>query len=392
MNGGMNGGEPVDGKATRRGAVETVPVDLGDRAYDILVGPGLIDEAGARLADLIEGRKVVVVVDRVLVASHMDRLHAALSGPAKSVSVLEVGSGEAAKSFASYQDLMERLLGLGIDRNTIIIAFGGGVVGDLAGFAAASALRGLDFIQIPTTLLSQVDSSVGGKTGINTIHGKNLVGAFHQPRRVLIDIEVLDTLPKRELLAGYAEVVKYGAIGDRDFFEWLEAHGEALLAGDMDARREAIVRSCAAKAAVVIADERESGARALLNFGHTFGHAYEAMAGYDGSLVHGEAVAAGMATAARLSTQLGMCPGQDTERLLAHLRTVGLPVDLDQIDAARTWGADSLMGHMAKDKKVRDGRVVFVLLEELGRAVVRRDVDPDIARRLLDRGSERGAA
>lgn len=373
-------------------SIAHVPVDLGDRAYEILVGPGLIDRAGDRLADLAAGRKLVVIVDRTLVPLHLERLVAALQPVAAAVQVVETGTGEAAKSFASFQTVVERVLSLGVDRRTLVVAFGGGVTGDLAGFVAAVTLRGLDFVQIPTTLLSQVDSSVGGKTGINTTHGKNLVGAFHQPKRVLIDTNVLDTLPRRELLAGYAEVVKYGAIGDREFFEWLEAHGPALLAGDGAARREAVVRSCATKARVVIADEREAGERALLNFGHTFGHAFEAMAGYDGSLVHGEAVSAGMAVAARLSTRLGLCPGQDSERLVAHLSAVGLPVSLDDIDPERRWTAEALMAHMAKDKKVRDGRIVFVLLRALGHAVVRTDTDPASARAAMERPATAGAA
>jgi 3-dehydroquinate synthase len=383
---------------TSNKTVARVSVDLADRAYEILVGPGLIDGAGSALEDLVSGRQVVIIVDEALIPlGYLDRLKTALSGagsPAvRSLHHIVVASGESAKSFASFERVMGELLSLGIDRRTLIVAFGGGIAGDLAGFVAASALRGLDFIQIPTTLLSQVDSSVGGKTGINTQHGKNLVGAFHQPKRVLIDIGVLDTLSDRELRAGYAEVVKYGAIGDLGFFEWLEAHGRALLDGDADARREAIVRSCAAKAAVVIADERESsGRRALLNFGHTFGHALEAMAGYDGSLVHGEGVAVGMSIAARYSAKLGLCSGQDAERLIAHLRDVELPTELDDVDVQRRWGADALMGHMTKDKKVQDGRIVFVLLEALGRAVVKRDADPELARHMLDRSVAAGAA
>lgn len=368
-------------------AIDTVEVDLGERGYAIRVGRGLIGDAGDELADLLSGRKAVVIADETVAALHLPRLQDGLIGVASAVHTLTVPAGEAAKSMAGLGDLLDRMLRLGIDRRTVVVALGGGVTGDLAGFAAAVALRGLDFVQIPTTLLAQVDSSVGGKTGVNTAHGKNLVGAFHQPRRVLIDTAVLDTLPRRELLAGYAEVVKYGAIGDVDFFEWLEANGRRLLDGDSDARRHAIVMSCRAKAAVVAADEREAtgGARALLNFGHTFGHALEAMAGYDGSLLHGEGVAAGMVLAARLSARLGPCSGQDAERLAAHLATVGLPTELDQVDAARQWSPEALIRHMTKDKKVRDGRIVFVLLERLGLATVRDDVDRTAVRALLDR-------
>ena len=368
-------------------AVETVQVELAERGYAIRVGAGLIERAGTELADLLSGRKAIVVADETVATLHLPTLVRSLQGTASAVHALTVPAGESAKSMTGLADLLDRILAIGIDRRTVVVALGGGVTGDLAGFAAAVALRGLDFVQIPTTLLAQVDSSVGGKTGVNTRHGKNLVGAFHQPRRVLIDTAVLNTLPRRELLAGYAEVVKYGAIGDLDFFEWLEANGRRLLDGDDDARRYAIVASCRAKAAVVAADERETagGRRALLNFGHTFGHALEAMAGYDGTLLHGEAVAAGMVLAARMSARLGPCTGQDAERLAAHLAAVGLPAELDQVDAGRHWSADELLGHMTKDKKALDGRIVFVLLDRLGHAVVRDDVERAAVRTLLDR-------
>ena len=370
------------------GDIETVAVDLADRRYDIRVGAGLIGAADRELADLIDGRHLVVIADEGLVGAPLGALDAALkASTARRVDTLTTPAGESGKTFVQYQDLCERALALGIDRRTLIVAFGGGVVGDLAGFVAASLLRGLDFIQIPTTLLAQVDSSVGGKTGINTRHGKNLIGAFHQPRRVLIDTTVLDSLPERELLAGYAEVAKYGALGDRGFFEWLEQHGKAVIAGDPDARRHAIVASCRAKAEVVAGDEREQagGRRALLNLGHTFGHALEAMAGYDGSLLHGEAVAVGMVLAARLSVRIGACSGQDAERLTRHLDAVGLRTELDALDPTRSWTADALLAHMTKDKKARDGRIVFVLLDALGEARVRDDIDPAQARALLTR-------
>lgn len=373
---------------TASGDIETVEVDLADRRYVIRVGGGLIASAGTELADLIDGRHVVIVADEGLAGAHLGALETSLKqSAARRIDTLTTPAGEAGKSFERYQDLCERTLALGIDRRTLLVAFGGGVVGDLAGFVAASLLRGLDFVQIPTTLLAQVDSSVGGKTGINTRSGKNLVGAFHQPRRVLIDTGVLDTLPPRELLAGYAEVAKYGAIGDRAFFEWLERHGTDVIAGDPAARRQAIVASCRAKAEVVAGDERESagGRRALLNFGHTFGHALEAMAGYDGSLLHGEAVAVGMVLAARLSVQTGSCTGQDADRLARHLDSVGLRTELDAVDPGRGWTADALLGHMTRDKKARDGRIVFVLLDELGAARVRDDIDPALARALLSR-------
>lgn len=368
--------------------IETVDVDLAEKGYTIRVGERVTAQADSELGDLVDGRHVVVIADEALSGGHLDALCTALRRCAvRRLDTIATPGGEAGKSFGRFQDVLERVLALGIDRRTLIVAFGGGVVGDLGGFAAATLLRGLDYVQVPTTLLAQVDSSVGGKTGINTGQGKNLVGAFHQPVRVLIDTTLLDTLPRRELLAGYAEVVKYGAIGDPDFFDWLEVNGPRVIDGDPQARRDAIVRSCRAKAAVVIADEREraGGRRALLNFGHTFGHALEAMANYDGSLLHGEAVAVGMALAARLSVRLGDCTGQDAERLIAHLNAAGLPTEVDTVDPSRAWSADALMAHMTKDKKALDGRVVFVLLDRLGAARVRNDVDPDTVRALLSR-------
>jgi len=262
-----------------------------------------------------------------------------------------------------------------------VVALGGGVIGDLAGFAAAVLLRGVRFVQVPTTLLAQVDSSVGGKTAIDTAHGKNLVGAFHQPRLVLADTGVLDTLPRRELLAGYAEVLKYALLGDPGFFDWLEANGRKVIAGDAGARAHAIVTSCAAKAEIVAADEREAGARALLNLGHTFGHALEAETGYDGSLLHGEAVAIGMVLAFALSERLGLCPSADTARVRRHMADVGLPTGLP---GGRAWDAGRLLDHMTRDKKARDGRATFVLVRGIGRAYVEPEVDPAEVRALLE--------
>ncbi|NQW09102.1 MAG: 3-dehydroquinate synthase [Alphaproteobacteria bacterium] len=368
-------------------AIDTVDVELGERRYAIRVGSGLLARAGEELVAIAGGRRVIVVADAAVAALHLMTLRAALAPVVGRIDVFEVAAGEASKSFATFERLAEDILAAGIDRGTVILAFGGGVIGDLAGFVAATALRGLDYVQLPTTLLAQVDSSVGGKTGINTRHGKNLIGAFHQPKAVLIDTDLLDTLPRRELLAGYAEVVKYGAIGDYAFFEWLETNGRTLIDGDADARRQAIVTACRAKAAVVAEDERESagGRRALLNFGHTFAHALEAMAGYNGSLLHGEAVAAGMALAGRLSTRVGLCDGQDVERLIAHLDSLGLPTSLKTVDPDGHWAADAMMAHMLKDKKARDGRVVFVLLDRLGAARVVNDIDPAHPRALLAR-------
>jgi 3-dehydroquinate synthase len=291
-------------------------------------------------------------------------------------------AGEQTKDFAHLQTLTDRLLEARVERGTTLVALGGGVVGDITGFAAGIVLRGLDYVQVPTTLLAQVDSSVGGKTGINTRRGKNLVGLFHQPRLVLADVETLDTLAPRQLLAGYAEVVKYGLIADADFFAWLEGRGAAVCAGDRAAQVRAVCASCAAKAAIVAADEREAGRRALLNLGHTFGHALEAETGYDGTLLHGEAVAAGMVLAFDLSVRLGLCPTEDAARVRRHLETAGLPCGFAALPAIR-WSADALIAHMTRDKKVRDGRTTFVLARGIGEAFVSREVDIDDVHQLL---------
>jgi 3-dehydroquinate synthase len=368
---------------TAPAAADTVRVELGDRSYDIAIGPGLIDGAGARIAPLLTHPRVAVIADARVDALHGERLADALVQAGIAVERLTVPSGEAAKTPAVYAEVMERLLGLGIDRSTMLVALGGGVAGDLAGFVAATALRGLPFVQVPTTLLSQVDSAVGGKTGINSRHGKNLIGAFHQPRLVIADTAVLDTLPARELRAGYAEVVKYGAIDRPAFFDWLEAGGgAAILAGDSAARIRAIAESCRAKAAIVAADEREGGARALLNLGHTFGHALEAETGFGDRLLHGEGVAIGMVLALRLSARLGLAPAADAERLARHLAAVGLPTTLAEAGLGPA-DADRLLGHMAKDKKAEAGRVTFVLARGLGRAHLERGVDPAAVRALL---------
>jgi len=270
-----------------------------------------------------------------------------------------------------------------IERSTTLIALGGGVIGDLVGYTAASVLRGLPFIQVPTTLLSQVDSSVGGKTGINTHHGKNLVGAFYQPKLVLADTATLNTLDRRQLLAGYAEVVKYGLIDDLEFFEWLELHAQALIDGDMDKRRHAVLTSCAAKARVVAEDEREGGRRALLNLGHTFGHALEAETGYGDALLHGEAVSIGTVMAFELSQNMDLCPGQDTGRVAAHFDAVGLMADLSHLDT-QGWTAEALLDHMSRDKKVEGGKLTFILTHGIGQAFISREVNVDALRALLD--------
>lgn len=350
-----------------------VHVELGARGYDILIGTGLIDRAGAQLAPLAKGRPVVVVTDETVARLHLSGLERSLGGSGIKHRAVILPAGEGTKDFAHFARLCEDILALGVERRTLLVALGGGVVGDIAGFAAASLLRGLSYAQIPTTLLAQVDSSVGGKTAINSAHGKNLVGAFHQPVLVLADVAALATLPRRELLAGYAEVVKYGLIRDREFFEWLERDSAALLAGDPAALTRAVAESCAHKAAVVAADERESGERQLLNFGHTFAHALEAETGFGPELLHGEAVAAGMALAFDFSVRLGHATAQTAHRVRRHLAAAGLPTGLGAVKGKRP-GPDRLLQHMRRDKKVSDGRLTFILAREIGDAFVARDV------------------
>ncbi len=364
---------------------ETVRVELGARSYDIVIGDDVLDRAGDLIAAVAPRGRVRLIADSQVTALHGARLGLSLSAAGLDLGVpVNVDPGEGSKSWANLQRVVDQLIGQGLERSTPVIAFGGGVVGDLAGFAAAIALRGVPFIQVPTTLLAQVDSSVGGKTGINTDHGKNLAGAFHQPDLVIADTKVLDTLPPRELRAGYAEVVKYGLIDDPGFFAWLEANGAALLAGDAAARRHAIAASCRAKAAVVARDERESGDRALLNLGHTFGHALEAMAGYSGDLLHGEAVAIGMVLAFRLSVRLGLCPAEDLDRVVAHLSAVGLPTRPQATDASgMLLDVDAVMTMMARDKKVADGRLTFILARGIGKSFIARDIDPAEVRAML---------
>ncbi|MDF1722319.1 MAG: 3-dehydroquinate synthase [Minwuia sp.] len=351
----------------------TVTVALADRSYDILIGTGLLERAGAHVAALLRRPRLAVVTDEHVAAAQLPAFLAACKQEGIACETLILPPGEATKNFTQLERLSRWLIGQQVGRDDMVVALGGGVIGDLTGFAAAILRRGTGFIQVPTTLLAQVDSSVGGKTAINTPEGKNLIGAFHQPALVLADTDTLDTLPPREVLAGYAEIVKYGLLGDRPFFEWLEQHGEKVIAGDDAARAEAVARSCQAKADIVAADERENDQRALLNLGHTFGHALEAEGGYDGRLLHGEAVAIGMVQALEFSVRLGLCPGQDAVRARRHLARVGLPVD----PADRGLGdvpADRLVAHMAQDKKVRDGRLTFVLARGIGDAFITRDV------------------
>jgi 3-dehydroquinate synthase len=368
-------------------STRTIRVELAGRSYDIAIGPGLIDQAGALSRPLLAAPKVTIVSDETVAPIYGARLVASFDKAGIKATAVTVPAGESSKEFGAFGRLMNELLDTRPDRRTTLVALGGGVVGDLTGFAASVLLRGVDFIQVPTTLLAQVDSSVGGKTGINTRHGKNLVGTFYQPRLVLADTDVLDTLPRRELLAGYAEVAKYGLIDDPDFFAWCEANGAAVLAGDAAKRTYAIEQSCLAKARIVAADERETtDLRALLNLGHTFGHALEAETGYGSDLLHGESVGTGMAMAFDLSARLGLCPVADAERVRRHLGSVGLPMRLRAIggDNRRNWDSSRLIDHMRGDKKAADGKLTFILARGIGKAFVSREVDEKVLRGLLD--------
>ena len=357
-------------------------VDLADRSYDIFIGEDLLDRAGDFMAPLLSLKNAVIITDSNVGPLYLTRLQASLDAVGISHSAIVLPAGEATKSFAHLEQLTSQLLSTPVERKTMLIALGGGVIGDITGFAAAITLRGMDFVQIPTTLLSQVDSSVGGKTGINTPQGKNLVGAFHQPRLVLADISTLTSLPRREFLAGYAEVAKYGLLGNFEFFSWLEENGGKVCDGDPDSIRHAVLTSCQDKARVVAEDEREFGRRALLNLGHTFGHSLEAQIGYGGELLHGEAVAIGMDMAFELSVRMGLCSGQDRDRARRHLQAVGLNLDLDNL-ADDTWTADALIAHMQTDKKVQDGKLTFILAHAIGDTFVTNNVDPGSVRDVL---------
>ncbi|RHW16987.1 3-dehydroquinate synthase [Sphingomonas gilva] len=362
---------------------QTIPVALGDRSYDVVIEDDLLSRAGTILASLSRGRRMVVVTDENL-AGHLATLQGSLSTAGIDSEAIVLTPGEGSKSWATLESLTDRLLDLGVERGDHVVALGGGVIGDLVGFAAAILKRGCRFVQIPTTLLAQVDSSVGGKTAINSRAGKNLIGAFHQPSLVLIDPATLDTLPGRQVAAGYAEVVKYGLIDDPAFFAWCEANGAALLAGDPTARAHAIAHSVAAKARIVAADERETkDVRALLNLGHTFAHALEAETGFSDRLLHGEAVAAGMALAFGFSAARGHCPPEDAARVAAHLRSVGLPDGLAAcgIDAS----GKTLVAHMAHDKKMDAGTLPFLLATGIGETYLDRSVALADVAAFLDR-------
>jgi 3-dehydroquinate synthase len=362
-----------------------VDVALGDRAYDIVIGRGVLASLGERVARLRPGVRTAVVTDRTVAKHWLEPAEASLKAAGIPTAQIVVEEGEISKTYAGLQKVSEALIAAKIERNDLVIALGGGVVGDLAGFAAAILRRGVDFVQVPTSLLAQVDSSVGGKTGINSPQGKNLLGAFHQPVLVIADTAVLDTLSPRQFRAGYAEVAKYGVLGDEAFFTWLEKNHSDIFKGG-SAREHAIATSCRAKAGVVSRDERETGERALLNLGHTFGHALEAATGFSDRLFHGEGVAIGMTLAAQFSAQLGMIGETDAARVERHLIEAGLPTRLQDIAGFAQEGladADALMALMAQDKKVKRGKLTFILLEAVGRAVIAKDVEPAPVRDFL---------
>ncbi|WP_415182306.1 3-dehydroquinate synthase [Phaeovulum sp.] len=359
---------------------ETVAVDLGARSYEVQIGAGLLATAGAEIAPLLRRPRVAVITDETVGALHLAALRAGL-GNIDMVS-LALPAGESTKGWPQFSRAVEWLLEQQVERKDVVIAFGGGVIGDLVGFAAAVLRRGVRFVQIPTTLLAQVDSSVGGKTGINAPQGKNLIGAFHQPSLVLADIDLLDTLPTRDLLAGYGEVVKYGLLGDAAFFDWLETNAPAMAAGDTALRLRAVTRSVQMKAEIVVRDETEEGDRALLNLGHTFCHALEKATGYGPRLLHGEGVAIGCALAFELSQRMGLCSQEAPSRVRAHLRAMGCKVDLADIPGDLP-GPEALIGLMAQDKKVQDGQMRFVLAHGIGKAFVCADVPGDLLHDVL---------
>ncbi|MDP3342602.1 3-dehydroquinate synthase [Frigidibacter sp.] len=368
---------------TETAAVQTVAVDLGARSYEVRIGAGLLARAGAEIAPLLRRPRVAVLTDENVAALHLDALRAGLGDI--HMTALALPAGEGTKGWPEFSRAVEWLLAEKVERRDIVIALGGGVIGDLAGFAAAVLRRGVRFVQIPTSLLAQVDSSVGGKTGINSPHGKNLIGAFHQPSLVLADIGLLATLPPRDFLAGYGEVVKYGLLGDAVFFDWLEANGPALAAGDASLRQYAVHRSVEMKAAIVSRDETEEGERALLNLGHTFCHALESATGYGARLLHGEGVAIGCALAFEVSQRLGLCSQEAPSRVRAHLRAMGMKTDLADIGGDLP-DADALLALMAQDKKVQDGKLRFILARGIGEAFVADGVDLGVVRGVLAEG------
>lgn len=362
---------------------EIVRVELGDRSYDVLIGPGLLPELLQQSTDRLGETKFSIVTDENVAADHLASIEAPLKQAGRWRTSVVLPAGEATKSFEQLQFLSEALLAAGTERRDVVVALGGGVIGDLGGYAAAILRRGVRFVQIPTSLLAQVDSSVGGKTGINTPQGKNLIGAFHQPSLVLADTGVLNSLPDRQMRAGYAEIIKYGLLGDRDFYAWLEDNAAAVLARDPAAVLKAVTRSVEMKAEIVARDETETGDRALLNLGHTFGHALEAFTGYSDRLLHGEGVAIGMCLAFRISERLQHCPPQTAARVSAHIKSMGLPTEISDIPGDDLPTADVLVDLMGQDKKVRDGQLTFILAHDIGKAFITREVSRDEVRSFL---------
>jgi 3-dehydroquinate synthase len=362
--------------------IERLRVELGDRGYDILVGSELIERTGREMLPLLRRRQAIVVTDDIVAGHYLAALRDSLSEAGIAHHAVLLPPGEETKDLVHFGRLADDILAIGIERGTMLVALGGGVIGDVTGFAAATLLRGIGFVQIATTLLAQVDSSVGGKTGINTRIGKNLIGAFYQPRLVLADTGSLASLPRRELLAGYAEIVKYGLIRDAGFFAWLEAEGDAVCALAPAVLRRAVMTSCAMKAEIVAGDEREEGDRALLNLGHTFGHALETETGFSARLLHGEAVALGMVLAFDFAVQLGLTAADEAQRVRRHLDDKGLPTRISQVALSDT-PADRLLAHMSKDKKVRDGRITLILPRRIGEAFVMKNAPLDPLRQFL---------
>ncbi len=363
--------------------IETVPVPLPGREYEIKIGPGVLAEAGPRIAAMTQRKHVAIVSDETVARLHGGALQSVLTEAGLTSDILALPPGEATKCWPELERTVEWLLAQKVERGDVIVALGGGVIGDLAGFAAAILRRGVRFVQIPTSLLAQVDSSVGGKTGINSVAGKNLIGAFHQPSLVLADTALLETLEPRDFLAGYGEVVKYGLLGDAAFFDWLEGEAPKMAAGDVAAQVKAVTRSCQMKADIVERDETEQGDRALLNLGHTFCHALEAATGYSDRLLHGEGVAIGCALAFELSSRLGLCSQEEPSRVRAHLRDMGMKVDLADIDGDLP-PAEALLDLMGQDKKVVDGQLRFILARGIGEAFVTSDVPRDAVLRVLE--------
>ena len=362
--------------------IENITVNLGPRSYDILIAPSIIDNVGDLIAKRLETVKAIIISDTNVAPIYMKRLSISLNAAGINNDKIILPAGESTKSFGNFESLLNKLLELGIERTTTLIALGGGVIGDITGFAASSLLRGINYVQVPTSLLAQVDSSVGGKTAINTKIGKNLIGSFYQPRLVIADTETLNTLPNRELLAGYAETVKYALLGDASFFSWLELNGTALIRGNQEVRVKAIAKSCEMKARIVAEDERESGKRALLNLGHTFAHALEAETGFNNHLLHGEAVAIGIVLAFELSSRLSFCSSIETTKVRNHLQSVGLSIAPPKHPMGE-WNSERLIALMKKDKKAAQGHPAFVLVRSIGDAFIADDVDLNAVESLL---------